>query len=169
MNEVPAATKTNADMTPDLAMALAKLYETAGWESTDQVSSKLPEGADEAPGGTYVVAPGGAIITSKVHASMFGAFVYNNQDAPRTKWAHMTGEEQWEWFRVWRDVCDRTHERREDQTRGLRGTNLIARVPDEATLEAVLPTSPSLKRRRRPENHPVDAAAWAAKLHSLAD
>ena len=109
------------------------------------------------------------MILSKKDAAAFGTFVYNNQDAPRTKWPHMTGEEQWEWFRVWRDICQRTHERREAETRGLRGTNLIARVPDEATLEEVLPTSPSLKRRRRPEGHPIAADAWANKLHAFAD
>ena len=169
IDTIPAEVKNNGDMAPDLAVALAKLYDTASMNAPEAVTAKLPEGAKESPGGVYVVSPGGALITGKTQSSMFGAFVYNNQDAPRTKWAHMTGEEQWEWYRVWRDVCGRTHERREDQTRGLRGTNLIRRVPDEETLEAVLPSTPSLKRRRRPENHPVNEIAWAAKINSLAD
>ena len=103
--------------------------------------------------------------------SMHGTLVHNQDNGASLGHGDTTcrDKEQWEWFRVWHDVCDRTHERRENDTRGLRGTNLITRIPDEATLEEVLPTSPSLKRRRRPENHPVAADAWAAKLHALAD
>ena len=71
----------------------------------------------------------------------------------------MAGQEQWDWYTIWKDHCSCGWTHNEEHTRGLRGTNLT-RVADRPALEAAMELAPSLRKRKRPDDHTIDAASW---------
>lgn len=66
------------------------------------------------------------------------------------KWYDMTRDEQFEWIARW-EALDGTHEHRENESIGLRGTDL-GRIANVEMLMAAMGHSLSLVNRR-PEGH----------------
>jgi len=98
--------------------------------------------------------PGGHKIEGLERSQKFIAFVWANQDQNfRVHWPAMTGYEQDEWIKSW-VRCGHTHERRQEQTRGLIGTNISVLTAVEITAAVVY--SPTL-RERIPNDHQVPA------------
>lgn len=88
----------------------------------------------------------------------------NNMDpGHECKWYNMTGLEQYEWFRKY---CEGGKtDARLANTVGLRGTDL-SHLDSQEALHAAAVYSPSLSRRR-PDNHPIDAASWPVEPRAL--
>ena len=80
-------------------------------------------------------------------------------DGHLVQWADMTGQEQWDWHTVWKDKCDCGHTCHEEETRGLRGTSLT-RINDQAALQGAMASVPSLRKRKRPDDHAINAEQW---------
>ncbi len=110
---------------------------------------------------TFYMSPGGILFQGKKNAQKFIAFLYNNtDDGHRCDWGDITGREQHEWYNVWKSpTCGCGWTRMEQATRGLRGTNL-SRMTTEAEVEAVLATTPSLRKRKRPAGFHMSRDEW---------
>jgi len=108
---------------------------------------------------------GGPLVVGHTIAPKFISFLFLNMDnGYRVKWTDMTGQQQYEWFEAW-NRCSRTHQRREDETRGLAGTNLSV-LAEPPALEAAMMMSPSLGKRR-PDGHPIAEDDWNAMAKRL--
>ena len=149
------------------ARALAKIYMNAAMEPPQAVSDELPAPVDPAEV-QYAINPGGPIIESITLSSKFITFCRVNQDGRPVKWADMTGQEQWDWYTVWKTKCGCGWTRNEEHTRGLRGTSLT-RIPDQNALTVAMETAPSLRKRKRPDDHTITAEQWDGVKQLFAD
>jgi hypothetical protein len=96
-------------------------------------------------------APGSIQFTGIQNAKKFISFLHTNMDnGSRVKWYDMTGRQQWEWYQAWL-TSGQTHLRTENNTRGLKGTDLTVLVTVEQ-IRAAMVLSPSLARSPKP-NH----------------
>ena len=166
-NLIPDGAKNDpADL--ETAQDLSLLAAMAGEPTPQGVQEMTGRRADTANVDFYWT-PGGAILEGLTDSSKFISFLNMNMDQQsRVAWSDLTGREQFEWIDVWKD-CDKTCERREAHTRGLRGTNLD-RIPDVAGVQEAMARSPSLAVRVNenaedltevlPDNHPVVDADW---------
>ena len=114
----------------------------------------------------FYLTPGASLFKNRTEAPKFIAFLnVNMDDGHNEKWYNMTGREQFEWFQAWISE-EKTHQRREAATRGLRGTD-PARITDEGNLRVVMARSPTLARRI-PDAHPtINAAGWNNVVRDL--
>jgi hypothetical protein len=159
--------RRNHPTSPMEAEAYAMIGDIAGVQIPDTIIAEMggPLREELCPV-QYHISPGGCIFQGKMHATKFIVFVYANMDdGDRVPWPELTGREQYEWYEAWRR-CDKGYVRREEQTRGLKGTNILGRVPNMATLRAAMPDSPSLARRR-PAAHPIPQGAWENVARSI--
>jgi len=164
--EMIAAQHKNAPATVADATIIAKLARNGGGIGISQAcSTLLLDGDVEAAQVAYYWSPGSPLCEGKTVSSRFISFLYTNQDdGHRVVWCELTGREQFEWFNCW-VARGRTFERREEFTRGLKGTDLD-RITDVAGLRTALTRSPSLSRRR-PANHAVPANDWNGLVRQL--
>ena len=109
---------------------------------------------------TYYWTPGSHLFTGKMDSAKFITFYYKNTTKEdRVDWAELTGAEQFEWVEAWKR-CQKEHGKNEQQTRGLRGTD-VKKITTVEELDLVAPNTPSLKRRR-PANHGITVANWTS-------
>jgi len=156
--------KTQPESVAD-ATIIAKLARNGRVGIPTACQDRLPDGDVEAAQIAYYWSPGSPLCEGKTPSSKFIAYIYANQDdGHRVIWCELTGREQFEWFNSW-NARGRTHERREEFTRGLRGTNL-ARVDSVDELRTALLQSPSLSRHR-PADHDISAAEWSGLVRDL--
>ena len=166
-NLIPDDAKNDpADL--ETAQDLSLLAAMAGEPTPQGVQEMTGRRADTANVDFYWT-PGGAIQEGLTDSSKFISFLNLNVDQEtRVAWSDLTGREQFEWVDVWK-ACDKTHERREAHTLGLRGTNLN-RIQDVAGVREAMARSPSLAIRVNenaqdltgviPANHVVQEDDW---------
>ena len=142
-----------------------------------QANLAIPDGCrdpnhdgDEDPLGiTFVLSPGSPLFNNRRQSAKFIAFLYANQDGGhQVSWSEMTGREQYEWFEAW-ERSGRSHARMEQETRGLRGTDIFTRITTRQELDAALGVSPSLSRRApdAQANHQVAANEWDEAVRTI--
>ena len=137
------------------AIALHQLANNAGYGPTTGMNRRIPHDVavrDCFPVTVYQ-SVGGITLIGKESVPKLISFVYKNMDPSphRVKWYNLTGREQCEWIEVWMEL-GQPHDRRANQTLGLRGTDIL-RIHTEAVLQQAMERSPTLVSRRPPE-HP---------------
>ena len=155
---LPAALK---DTPPDgdVAYAIGRLAKNAGRDVPDGCITVMGNRAPDTFVSplAYYTTPGSPIIQGVTNSNKFITFIFRNMDnGHRVKWYDLTGREQNEWYDAW-IRCGKGYVRNENETRGLRGTNLGDLTA--ANLETAMVRSPSLVRRR-PGTHAVTEAEW---------
>ena len=139
----------------ETAIALHQLANNAAFGPTNGMLNRIPteRAIKDCFPVTVYQSVGGHIIIGKESVPKFISFVYTNMDPlpHRVKWYNLTGREQHEWIRRWFEL-GQPHERRADETVGLRGTD-IRRIKSVDVLHTAMERTPSLADRR-PEDHP---------------
>lgn len=153
------------------ATAIAILANNASRTVTQGCSDLLPPGGLPDAGITFYMSAGSYIFANRQDSTKLIAFVWENMDDRyRVPWPDLTGREQAEWLEAW-ERSNRNYQRREQLTRGLRGTDL-ARLQDRDSVTEAMRTTPSLSRRRPighvvPEDDWNEAARDAGVMHHL--
>jgi len=110
------------------------------------------------PAVVWDISPGAPKFTTVTDAKRWIAFLANNMDpAHEVQIPDMTLREIWEWHDAY-VRCGRNHQRREDQTRGLRGTNM-GDITNVNQLRDAIARSPTASRRR-PAQHAINQNDW---------
>ena len=149
-----------------VANALAVLANNAGVRVPDAIANvAIPRVRDNTVTAvTHYCAPGSIQFTGLLNAKKFIAFLHANMDdGSRIKWYDMTGRQQWEWYQAWLNSAQ-THLRTENNTRGLKGTDLTVLVNVDQLRDAML-RSPSLARYPKPNHIPQNR--WNAARNGL--
>lgn len=142
------------------AVAYFRLAKFAGVDSIPEAVTQYLSNNDipRPPTVVWDISPGVPKFTTETDSKRFIAFLASNMDpAHAVQVPDMTLREIWEWFEAY-VRCGRTHQRRADETRGLRGTDMGA-ITNNDQLRAAIARSPTASRRR-PANHAIAEDDW---------